>query len=102
MTQGIPALLRPRRNGFPSLRLVQPICHTIIQSALAAGWENVLTQIELIQGAESRYQLYELDARARSGLKAIWPIIAPHLDKAIDAILDAAERLPLISATARS
>lgn len=56
-----------------------------------------MTLNELIRGAESRYQLYELDERARSGIKAIWPVIAPHLDQAIDAILDAAERLLLIS-----
>ncbi len=67
------------------------------KSARAAGWGNVLTRNELIQSAESRYQLYELDARARSAIKAIWPAIAPHVDKAIDVILDAAERLPLIS-----
>ncbi len=56
-----------------------------------------MTQNELIRGAESRYQLYELDARARSGIRAIWPVIAPHVDKAIEAILVDAEGLPLIS-----
>ncbi len=70
-------------------------------STLTAGWGNVLTENELIRGAELRYQLYELDVRARSGIKAIWPIIAPHLDKAVDAILDAAERLPHIAVAVR-
>jgi methyl-accepting chemotaxis protein len=43
---------------------------------------------------ESRYRLYELDARARATIKHIWPTIAPHLDKAVDGILEAASGLP--------
>ncbi|MGB6797629.1 MAG: hypothetical protein WBE48_13985, partial [Xanthobacteraceae bacterium] len=38
-----------------------------------------------IQGVEYRYRLYELDAQSRSAVKHIWPIIAPDLDKAVDA-----------------
>jgi len=56
-----------------------------------------MTQSELIQGVEARYKLYELDARARSAIKQIWPTIAPHLDKAVDAILEATAKLSSIS-----
>lgn len=55
------------------------------------------TQDEPIQDVESRYKLYELDAHARGAIKQVWPTIAPHIDKAIDAILDAAARLPHLS-----
>jgi methyl-accepting chemotaxis protein len=51
-------------------------------------------QDEPIQGVESRYRLYELDAQARGAVKYIWPIIAPDLDKAVDAILAVTEQLP--------
>src|SRR5215471_8481772 len=53
---------------------------------------------QLIHGAESRYALYELDPSTRERIKTLWPIIEPHLDKAVDVILDAAMRLPSISA----
>ena len=54
---------------------------------------------ELIHGVESRYSLYELDVQARSAIKSLWPIVAPHVDKAVDAIIDAAAKLPHISST---
>jgi len=54
---------------------------------------------ELIHGVESRYALYGLDAQARSAIKQIWPTIAPHLDKAVDAILEATATLPNVGAT---
>jgi methyl-accepting chemotaxis protein len=57
-----------------------------------------MPQSKLIQGVDSRYALYDLDARARGAIKQIWPTIAPHLDKAVDSILDAAATLPNISA----
>jgi methyl-accepting chemotaxis protein len=53
---------------------------------------------EPIQGVESRYRLYELDRQARGTIKHIWPTIAPCLDKAVDAILDAAVQLPHLTA----
>jgi methyl-accepting chemotaxis protein len=49
---------------------------------------------QIIQGVEGRYALYELDAAARSAVKALWPVVAPALDKAVDAILDATAKLP--------
>ena len=51
-----------------------------------------------IQGVETRYALYELDAQARRAIKHIWPTIAPHINKAVDAILDATAGIPHISA----
>jgi methyl-accepting chemotaxis protein len=56
-----------------------------------------MTESEPIQGVEARYQLYELDARARSAIKQIWPTIAPHVDKAVEAILEATAKLSSIS-----
>jgi methyl-accepting chemotaxis protein len=60
----------------------------------------VMTRNELIQGVEARYGLYEIDTQARTAIKAIWPTIAPHLDKAVDAILDATAKMPHVSAIA--
>jgi methyl-accepting chemotaxis protein len=56
-----------------------------------------MAQSELIQGVDARYKLYELDARARGAIKQIWPTIAPHLDKAVDTILDATAKLSHLS-----
>ncbi len=53
---------------------------------------------ESIDGAEFRFALYGLDAQARCAIKQLWPAIAPHLDKAVDAILDATAGLPNIAA----
>ena len=51
---------------------------------------------QLIQGVEGRYGLYELDAPARRAIKELWPAIAPALDRAVDAILDATAKLALV------
>jgi hypothetical protein len=42
---------------------------------------------ELIPGVESRFGVYDLDVQARKTVKRIWPTIAPHLERAVDAIL---------------
>jgi methyl-accepting chemotaxis protein len=57
-----------------------------------------MTQSPPIQGAADRYALYELDAQARSAIKRLWPTIAPHLDNAVEAILDATAKLPKVGA----
>ena len=57
-----------------------------------------MTPNALIDGIEFRYTLYELDASARSAIKQLWPIIAPHLDKAVDDILNATGRAAYIKA----
>ena len=53
---------------------------------------------QVIQGVEGRYGLYELDAAARRAIKDLWPTIAPALDRAVDAILDATAKLALVGA----
>ena len=57
-----------------------------------------MSQSESIRGVAHRYALYELDAQARNSIKHMWPTVAPHLDKAVDGILDAASGLPNIAA----
>ncbi len=56
---------------------------------------------DLIPGVETRYALYELDERARSRIIKLWPVIAPHLEGAVDAILKAMLTLPHVAAVAR-
>ncbi len=53
---------------------------------------------ELVKGAESRFTLYGLDREARDAINRLWPTIAPHLDAAVDTILDATKDLPHVSA----
>ena len=53
---------------------------------------------QLIQSVESRYALYELDAPARSAVKLLWPVVAPVLETAVEAILDAIANMPKIGA----
>lgn len=60
-----------------------------------------MTQAELIQGVDSRFALYGLDAQARASIKALWPVISPFLDKAVETYLDAASRLPIIAAVVK-
>jgi methyl-accepting chemotaxis protein len=57
-----------------------------------------MTPNALINGIEFRYTLYELDASARSAIKQLWPTIAPHLDRAVDDILNATGGVPYIKA----
>ena len=56
-----------------------------------------MTPSTFIHGVEARYALYNLDAPARRAIKRIWPAIAPHLDQAVDAILEAATRVPRLN-----
>jgi len=51
---------------------------------------------QLIQGVEARYALYELDAPARRAIKELWPTLAPYLEQAVEAILDATGKMPKI------
>ena len=53
---------------------------------------------QIIQGVESRYALYELDAPARSAVKLLWPVVAPVLETAVEAILNATAGMPKIGA----
>ncbi len=51
------------------------------------------------QGFDARLRLFGLDERARVVLQEIWPVVAPHLDEAIDRILDAMARVPQVAST---
>ena len=51
---------------------------------------------QLIDGVESRYTLFELDARARSAIKELWPTVAPYLERAVENILAATAKLPKV------
>ena len=53
---------------------------------------------QIIQGVESRYALYELDAPSRSAVKLLWPVVAPVLETAVEAILNATTGMPKIGA----
>jgi len=57
----------------------------------------VTTQDEPIQDVESRYSSMNLTRMPAARSSKLWPTIAPNIDKAIDAILDAAARLPHLS-----
>jgi methyl-accepting chemotaxis protein len=54
--------------------------------------------IGFFQAYEERLSVFALDERARALAAEIWPIVAPHLDRAIDDILSAAAKLPQITA----
>ncbi len=56
-----------------------------------------MNQSDVVTGVETRYQLYELDARARGAVKQIWPTVAPQLGHAVNAILDATAKVPHIA-----
>ena len=50
-----------------------------------------------LSGYDARLRLFSLDERARLIMRQAWPVIAPHLDEAIDDILAAAAKMPFIS-----
>ncbi len=50
-----------------------------------------------ISGLDGRLRLFGLDERAKEILIEIWPIIAPHLNEAVDEILTATGNMPLVS-----
>jgi len=51
---------------------------------------------EIVQAFEARLALYSVDDRVRSIVADTWPLLAPHLDRAIDEIIAAARGLPNI------
>jgi methyl-accepting chemotaxis protein len=51
---------------------------------------------ESVPAFEARLALYRLDDRARAILTKTWPVIAPHLESAIDEMLGAVTKLPNI------
>src|ERR1700689_1087480 len=54
---------------------------------------------DLVQAFEARLTLYGLDDRSRQVLAEAWPVLAPHLEKAIDDVIVAVRVLPRISET---
>jgi methyl-accepting chemotaxis protein len=56
-----------------------------------------MTSTDPVQAFEARLALYGLDDRARRMLAEAWPLLAPHLEKAIDDIAVAVRVLPRIS-----
>jgi len=47
-----------------------------------------------VSGFDARRSLFDLDERAREIMKETWPLIAPHLEEAIDGILAGTKNLP--------
>lgn len=43
-----------------------------------------MTPIDLVQAFEARLALYGLDDHARRSIAEMWPVIAPHLERAVD------------------
>ena len=54
---------------------------------------------DLVQAFEARLTLYGLDDRSRRVLAEAWPVLAPHLEKAIDDVIVAVRVLPRIGET---
>jgi methyl-accepting chemotaxis protein len=54
---------------------------------------------DLVQAFEARLALYSLDDRSRRVLAEACPVLAPHLDKAIDEVIVAVRVLPQIGQT---
>ena len=54
---------------------------------------------DLVQAFEARLTLYGLDDRSRRVLAEAWPMLAPHLEKAIDDVIVAVRVLPRIGET---
>jgi methyl-accepting chemotaxis protein len=53
--------------------------------------------LETIDGYEARLEHFGLDARARSLMRETWSLIAPHLDRAINDMVLATQKLPRIT-----
>ncbi|HEV3372176.1 MAG TPA: globin-coupled sensor protein [Xanthobacteraceae bacterium] len=51
----------------------------------------------VLDGFEARVRFFGLDERARRIMQATWPLIAPQLEKAIDAVLAAADDMPTLA-----
>ncbi len=55
-----------------------------------------MAQVDLVQAFEARLALYSLDEQSRRVLAECWPLIAPHLESAIDEIVVAVRVLPRV------
>ncbi len=55
-----------------------------------------MAQSDLVQAFEARLALYGLDEQSRRVLAECWPVVAPHLEQAIDEIVVAVRVLPRV------
>ena len=51
---------------------------------------------DAIPGFEARLALFKIDDGACAVIARAWPLVAPHLDRAIDELIDAIAALPPI------
>jgi hypothetical protein len=58
-----------------------------------------MASTEQVQAFEARLAVYRLDDRARRLMREIWPLIEPNLEAAIDQVLAAVGKLPLLAET---
>jgi methyl-accepting chemotaxis protein len=56
-----------------------------------------MTTDDIIPGFEGRRTLYEINGAACATLAELWPLVAPHLDLAIDEFLDSTSKLPAVA-----
>jgi methyl-accepting chemotaxis protein len=56
-----------------------------------------MTASVVLDGFEARIRFFGLDERARGIVRETWPVIAPQLEGAIDAVLAAAESMPIMA-----
>jgi methyl-accepting chemotaxis protein len=71
-----------------------------LSATMRAGqglFRTAMTATDALPAFDARRALYRLDERARAVLAETWPVIAPHLEEAIDRMLRAATQLPNIS-----
>jgi methyl-accepting chemotaxis protein len=55
-----------------------------------------MAPFDSVPAFEARLTLYRIDDRTRSLLRATWPTIAPHIERAIDEVVGAVMALPTI------
>jgi methyl-accepting chemotaxis protein len=55
-----------------------------------------MTPTDLVQAFETRLALYGLDDRARRAVAETWPVIAPHLERAVDENLAATTKMAIV------
>jgi methyl-accepting chemotaxis protein len=55
-----------------------------------------MTAHDIIPGFEARLALHRIDDDVRAAVAEFWPVFAPHLDRAIDELIDAMTGLPSV------
>ncbi len=55
-----------------------------------------MTTNDAIPGFEARLALHRIDDRVRAVVAEFWPVFAPHLEEAIDELVDAMTHLPTV------